>query len=599
MATPTPAALRRFVRRHGEAYLTDPNVTSVGIGHKVVAGRVTDVVAVQFTVRSKVPRDQLESVGTTALPETVTVGSTPVPTDVLERTFAPAYTIVPEAAADERKVRVDPVVPGVSIAHPTVSAGSLGCVVYAAEGGAPLLLSNWHVLHGARGRIGDDVVQPGPHDDNRTDRNRVGALVRSHLGIAGDCAVASIEGRGVDPDVLGLGVAPDEIGDAELGDKVVKSGRTTAVTHGVVTRVDTIVKLDYGEGVGERSIGGFEIGPDPARRDGDARLSDGGDSGSAWLFKAGNGRPTRVLAGLHFAGDAGTGDEHALACLPRSVFEKLQVTLRAARPEAVRPVVGFDPAFLSQRIQTPTVTADLERDLVQVDRSPVIDHTHFSLAQSRSRRFARWVAWNVDGATLKKLPRTSMRFRLDPRVPASAQAGDELYAGNDLDRGHIARRADLTWGPDAEQANSDSFFFTNITPQMNTFNQAAREGVWGRLEDAVYAEVEVEALRISVFGGPVLADDDRPYRGVRIPREFWKVIAFVERGELRARAFLLTQQLDRLEALELPAFATYQVTLDEVTRRTGVVLDAALRAAPVPEAVTEPRLIARLDDIVW
>ena len=47
------------------------------------------------------------------------------------------------------------------------------------------------------------------------------------------------------------------------------------------------------------------------------------------------------------------------------------------------------------------------------------------------------------------------------------QTGDELYAENPLDRGHIARRADLLWASreQAQQANTDSFFFTNITPR--------------------------------------------------------------------------------------------------------------------------------------
>ena len=56
---------------------------------------------------------------------------------------------------------------------------------------------------------------------------------------------------------------------------------------------------------------------------------------------------------------------------------------------------------------------------------------------------------------------------------------------------------------------------------------------------------------VSVFGGPVFRADDRVFRGVKLPREFYKVIAFVEGGKLKARAFLLTQNLDQLEALDL------------------------------------------------
>jgi endonuclease G len=159
------------------------------------------------------------------------------------------------------------------------------------------VLSNWHVLHGPDGALGDEVVQPGKHDDNRVDRNRLGTLVRSHLGVAGDCAVARIEDRGFDSAILELGVVPERLGEPELGDPVVKSGRTTGVTRGLVRRVDTIVKLDCGGQVGEQNIGCVEIGPDPEHPAADEEISRGGDSGSLWLFADQNG-PTTVMAGL-------------------------------------------------------------------------------------------------------------------------------------------------------------------------------------------------------------------------------------------------------------------------------------------------------------
>jgi hypothetical protein len=63
-----------------------------------------------------------------------------------------------------------------------------------------------------------------------------------------------------------------------------------------------------------------------------------------------------------------------------------------------------------------------------------------------------------------RLSRSGESLRLDPRIPAAAQTGEQAYAGNDLDRGHIAWRSDLLWStlPEARKANSDSYHFTNI-----------------------------------------------------------------------------------------------------------------------------------------
>ena len=597
------AALREFIRSEGSNYLKDPNVSSIGIGYKIRDGKRTKELSIQFTVNRKVVPENLGMLPTRELPESITVAGVEIPTDVIERTYHPDFKVVPEADVDERKVRIDPVRPGVSVGHQTISAGTLGAIVYDIETGRPCVLSNWHVLHGEEGHLGDIVVQPGPHDDNRTERNHLGPLLRSHLGVAGDGAIAGIEGRDFDPSIFELDVVPDELGDPQLGDKVVKSGRTTGITHGIVRRVDTITKIDYGQ-AGVVEIGGFEIGVDPGKRPRDDEISKGGDSGAAWLFKAGNGRPTKILAGIHFAGEGqGDPDEHALACLPRSLFEKLGVTL--VRPDAAPLTTGFDPSFLSVPVGVPVMDPAAVGDAVRLNGSVKVDYTHFSLTMSRSRKFAHWVAWNIDGGGLKKITRTGIPFVKDPRLPADVQNGDELYSDNRLDRGHLARRADLLWGSldEANQANRDSFFFTNITPQMDDFNQSAKDGLWGRLEDAIFDDVDVDDLRVSVYGGPVFKDDDRVFRGVKIPREFWKVIAFVEAGSLKASAFLLTQNLDQLEALELDEFRVFQVSMAQLENRTMVRLPAAIHAVdtapPVVEAVGPQPPLENLSDAVW
>lgn len=600
------ASLRQFIRTRGPSYLTDPNVTSIGIGYRQKDDETVKELTLQFTVDVKTSEPEvLEALGTTELPETIEVDGVEVPTDVIQRSYTTQFRVVAEAEGPIRKQRLDPILPGASVGHVEVSAGTIGCIVFDKNDATPYVLSNWHVLHGPDGALGETVVQPGPHDDNRITLNRLGILKRSHLGVAGDCAVATIKDRQFSKEIFDLGVVPEDLGEPELGDKVIKSGRTTGVTHGVVRRIDTLAKIDYGEGVGEQIIGCFEIGIDPDNPPADGEVSRGGDSGSVWLFKAANGRTSKVLAGLHFGGESGDNpDEHALACLPRSVFEKLEISLQPPSVEEAELIKGYDPGFLAKRIDIPQLNAAIKDDAVQHGDSEVIPYTHFSLALSASRCFAFWVAWNIDGASLKRLSRNGIKFAKDPRIADDAQIGNELYEANRLDRGHIARRADLLWGSPAEakKANLDSFFYTNITPQMDDFNQSSKGGLWGQLEDAVFADIEVDDLKVSVFGGPVFQEDDRFFRGVQIPREYWKVIAFSENGELKAKAFLLTQNLNQLEALELDEFRVFQVNLSEIEERGRLRFPATLRKADtlvVPEARAEREPLDSLADIQW
>ena len=261
---------------------------------------------------------------------------------------------------------------------------------------------------------------------------------------------------------------------------------------------------------------------------------------------------------------------------------------------------GFDANFLGSAVALPAAAdAVVDSDLLVVAGTTVIPYTHFSLAMSRSRRFARWVAWNIDGAAIRRLSRSNISFRRDDRLPAEAQVGDELYKNNPLDRGHLARRADLLWGSPAEarQANADSFYFTNITPQHEGFNQSGAGGIWGQLEDALFAEVDVADLRVSVMGGPIFTEGDPSYRNVRLPKRFWKILYYRE-GEnpaIRARGYVLTQEdlLSPLEALELPEFSVYEVPVGQIGEMTGLRLRAD---DPGPVGVREAG-VRRIDSV--
>lgn len=578
--------LRQFIRTEGAGYLKDPNISSIGVGHKISNGKRTKELCIQFTVNSKpeVAGTLPEGMQTNFIPESIDVDGETIPTDVLERSYEASYTIVGSEsiteAVSQRKIRQDPMFPGISVCHPSGTAGTIGLIVYDVETGAPCMLSNWHVLHTPNGAIGDTVVQPGPFDDNDVSNNAAGVLIRSHLGAAGDCAIARIEDRDFTTDIFDLGKTPTQIAEVDIDDRVVKSGRTTDVTRGIVRRVDVMASINYGGHVGSEIIGGFEIEPLPGAG-ADHEISMGGDSGSAWMIANRNGSSTDIFAGLHFAGESPSNpDEHALACYPLSVFKKLRIALTPPSEEELLTTGGYDQDFLAERVRIPWMSEDVFDDTFKLRGSHIIHYTHFSVCQSKSRRLPRLVAWNIDGSRLKSLSRDGIDFRLDPRIPRQFQAGNELYKNNPLDRGHVARRADLTWGSmtEARKANTDSFFFTNITPQHQAFNQSSRSGLWGKLENAIMADVKVEDLKVSVLSGPIFRDNDPEHRNVKIPREFWKLVAYKDTADdqFKVRAFVLTQKnlIRNIEALELDRFRVFQVSLARLSDLTELDFDS-------------------------
>jgi endonuclease G, mitochondrial len=122
--------LKNFVRKESARFLKQENITSIGIGYKIKDGKPTKELSIQFTVDLKVAPEEIESIGSAEIPKSFTIDGVEVPTDVIQRSYDLSAKEVKSAAVPKRKIAINPIVPGVSIGHPSISAGTAGCVVY-------------------------------------------------------------------------------------------------------------------------------------------------------------------------------------------------------------------------------------------------------------------------------------------------------------------------------------------------------------------------------------------------------------------------------------------------------------------------------------
>ncbi|NCE93025.1 DNA/RNA non-specific endonuclease [Pseudomonas sp. L13] len=248
-----------------------------------------------------------------------------------------------------------------------------------------------------------------------------------------------------------------------------------------------------------------------------------------------------------------------------SLLEARAATPRVTAAKDLKNRVGYADDFLSDFVVPwPTVGEPLAAD-VQPKR---LDYTHFSITMSRARRLALYVGVNIDGAKHVDIVRSNDTWAYDGRLPTDAQVGEDLYAGNGLDRGHLVRRQDPNWGDDANTANLDTFHFTNCSPQMSGFNQKT----WLELEDYILDNTQRWNARATVFSGPVFSDNDRVYRGVKIPQAFWKVVAYLsDDGKPSASAYMIDQrrELDQLD-LVFGQLRTYQRSVIAIEQLTGI-----------------------------
>lgn len=233
--------------------------------------------------------------------------------------------------------------------------------------------------------------------------------------------------------------------------------------------------------------------------------------------------------------------------------------------------LGYDEEFLDGFIlPLPKPKAALEKALARRIDDPashLLPFRHFTTAVHAQRRMAAFCAVNLD---IARRPKGALGGRpawsVDPRIAEEHQPDDTIFSTM-LQRGHLAARDYVVWGRGAterRQADLHSFTLTNVCPQLAAFN--GRNGEWFQVERNVVTGSRTEKARLTEFLGPIFRADDPSFDSlrstrskaerhtrIRVPLRFWKIIAWVEDGELSYRAFILDQsdELDDAGPLEL------------------------------------------------
>ncbi|MGW6174358.1 DNA/RNA non-specific endonuclease [Arthrobacter sp. NPDC055138] len=265
--------------------------------------------------------------------------------------------------------------------------------------------------------------------------------------------------------------------------------------------------------------------------------------------------------------------------------------LLVAQPLSAKDLAGragFDENFLGQPVPMPALPGV---------ETVLLPYTHFSVLMRPDKRLAAVTGLGMDGSKLMDLDRAGISWRLDPRLASDLQTGERVYARNDIDRGHLVRRASAVWGDtvaEAKLANEDTFHYTNAAPQAAKFNQGLE--LWLGLESYLQEHAAEYRDRIVVFTGPIFSAKDPVYRGVEIPLRFFKVAVFFHRGELAAVGYVVDQTPELGELRDVPRpesiddvpplgpFRTFQAPIRDIAELTGLDLDQLVAVDRMPIA---------------
>jgi endonuclease G len=302
---------------------------------------------------------------------------------------------------------------------------------------------------------------------------------------------------------------------------------------------------------------------------------------------------------------------------------------------------GYKSTFLGTgklEVPLPSLPAALQAKAAKLagKSTSELKYFNYSVVMNASRGLAFFSAVNIDGRQrLDVGKREGDTWLRDPRIDEELQIGNEFYGNqktfeadrtkNPFDRGHLVRRLDATWGKTVGEAKThgdDTFHFTNAAPQFFRFNQGKK--LWLGLEEFVLEQLEEDQRKACVFNGPVFdgpeaTDDDLPdpadppkadptFGGVAIPKFFWKVMVVKQGQQLRATAFVMSQQdqirsIDRIheiavfEKLTEAEAKVFQVSIPDLSRLTRLKFGILAKVDTKESLQPKPRRLKTFEDI--
>jgi endonuclease G len=213
----------------------------------------------------------------------------------------------------------------------------------------------------------------------------------------------------------------------------------------------------------------------------------------------------------------------------------------------------------------------------------IVTHRYYALSYSEEHELPEWVSYELTRERLhtKWVDRTN-DFRADPKVK-SRSATPQDYKRSGYDRGHLAPAADMAF---SEDAMSESFYMSNMSPQVRGFNV----GVWRELEELT-RDWAKKFHHLYVVSGPILNKPFIDWIGeneVAVPHAFYKVLLDLSEPELKGIAWVIPN-----EVTEMP-LTKYATTIDEVEDLTGINFFSELM-----DEKLEAELEGNFDNDLW
>ena len=207
----------------------------------------------------------------------------------------------------------------------------------------------------------------------------------------------------------------------------------------------------------------------------------------------------------------------------------------------------------------------------------LVVRNQYVLSYSRSKKVPNWVSWKLTAGDLGGGGRHK-KFRADPTIPKHwGRATDADYKRSGYTRGHIVASGERQA---SVRANSKTFVFTNIMPQI----EANNGGPWLHLETHYREQAELHNQDVYIMAGGIYEGAAKTIGAnhVAVPSSTWKVAVFLEKGQkitdidasTRVVSIVVPNVEGKVERNQ--PFTKFRVTPKQIEQRAGVKFFAHL-----------------------
>lgn len=187
----------------------------------------------------------------------------------------------------------------------------------------------------------------------------------------------------------------------------------------------------------------------------------------------------------------------------------------------------------------------------------IIKHDYFTLSYSEKHEQAEWVAYELKKSYVRNANFKRPYFIEDSKVKTGS-ADWRNYKKSGYDKGHLCPAGDMEF---AINAYNDTFFTSNISPQIHDFNG----GIWNRLEQKTrYWATKYDG--VYVITGGVLQPSLKTIgkEEVSVPNYFYKILLDNSNGEYKMIAFLVPNIKSNKPIYD------FVVSVDRIEKMTGI-----------------------------